>query len=107
MIRIERRSESPYSHAFGKIGDWLIEFKPSKPAIKIVYKFFVYDPKTGTKVRFAEMPERRRDPKRMGKETILNWLRVTYGAKWFEEHKNFIGVIKVRVKYEHPNQVIF
>lgn len=71
-----------------------------KNTIKWIYKFVLYDSEKGTSERIGEMPERRRDPKRMGRETIINWLRCTYGAEWYEKNKSRIGIVKVKVQPE-------
>jgi hypothetical protein len=103
MITERPETFKNYSHAFGRIDHdtWLVEFRakraPVKTVVKLIYKFVLFDPKTGSFTRIGEMPERRRDPKRMGKETVLNWLKVTYGKEWFEKNKNLVGIIKVKV----------
>lgn len=63
----------------------------------INYKITLYDPKTRKTSLFADVPERRSDPKRSkGKPTMCNWLKVCCGARWFSQNRNLIGIMECR-----------
>ncbi len=105
--QIEVRPKTFYSHAFGAIDleGWMVEFKVKEAkekrgvmkAIKMLYKFLLYDPKTGKSTRIGEMPERRSDPKRMGRDTVIKWIKITYGTEWYEKNKSNLGIVKVKL----------
>ncbi len=108
---IEVRPKTFYSHAFGAIDldGWMVEFKKdvakekkghTKP-IKMLYKFLLYDPKTGRTTRVGEMPERRSDPRRQGRDTVIKWIKLTYGEEWYEKNKSNLGIVKVKIATEN------
>ncbi len=105
MKQIEVRPKTFYSAAFGAIDldGWMLEFRNRRPGhstkveVKLIYKFLLFDPKTGIVAKFAEMPERRGDPKRRSMPSIIKWLKIKYGAEWYEKNKHLIGVVKVDV----------
>ncbi len=58
----------------------------------IVYKFYLSDPAKGA-IFLGALPERRRNPKRITDESIINWGRIHFGKNGKDENIFFVKTV--------------
>jgi len=58
----------------------------------ILYKFYLSDSTAGL-IFLGALPERRRNPKRIGDESVINWGRKYFGGKGEDDHIFFIKTV--------------
>jgi len=60
----------------------------------VAYEFYWHDPITGYQL-IGVLPERRRNPNRITKESVLNW-----GKKYFGNHLNLNDMFFIEVEVD-------
>jgi len=60
----------------------------------VAYEFYWHDPITGYQL-IGVLPERRRNPNRITKESVLNW-----GKKYFGNHLNLNDMFFIEVEID-------
>jgi len=68
----------------------------------VVYKFYLRDAINGD-IFLGSLPERRKDPRRITEESILNWGRTYFGRNAKDEDIFFIKTVLEESEKRHPN----
>ncbi len=68
----------------------------------IVYKFYLCDPIKGA-IFLGSLPERRRNPKRITDESIINWGRINFGRNGESDNIFFVKTVLEESEKRYPN----
>ena len=68
----------------------------------VVYKFYLRDAIQGD-IFLGSLPERRKDPRRITEESIINWGRTYFGKNAKDEDIFFIKTVLEESENRHPN----
>jgi len=68
----------------------------------VVYKFYLRDAIQGD-IFLGSLPERRKDPRRITEESIINWGRTYFGKNAKDEDIFFIKTVLEESEKRHPN----
>ena len=68
----------------------------------VVYKFYLRDAIKGD-IFLGSLPERRKDPRRITEESIINWGRIYFGKNAKDEDIFFIKTVLEESEKRHPN----
>ena len=68
----------------------------------VVYKFYLRDAIQGD-IFLGSLPERRKDPRRITEESIINWGRTYFGKNAKDDDIFFIKTVLEESEKRHPN----